>query len=130
MTENPPGARRGLLASLTKLAATLAGVAHTRLELLSTELEEEREYWLSLMVLALTSLFCLGVGVVLATVLLVAAYWDTHRLLVLGPLCGLFLLTATATWMSARRRAKTKPRLFAASLSELDKDRQLLDSSA
>lgn len=128
MTENTSGVSRGLLESLTTLAATLVAIAHTRLDLLSVELEEEREHLLSLLMLNLVALFCLGVGMVLATILLVVAFWDTHRLLVLGSLAGLFLAVGLAAYGFAMHRAKTKPKLFASSLSELFKDRQHLVS--
>lgn len=128
MTEETPSGNKGLLESLTTLAATLVAIAHTRLDLLSADLEEEREHLLSLLVLALVALFCLGIGVVLAALLLVAAFWDTHRLLVLGLLAGFFLAVGMAAWMFAMHKARTKPRIFAASLSELLKDRQQLVS--
>ena len=128
MSETTPGGSKGLLESLTMLAATLVAIAHTRLDLLSSDLEEEREHLFSLLVLALAALFCLGVGVVLATLLLVVAFWDTHRLLVLGSLAGFFLAGGMAAWGFAMHKARTKPRLFAASLSELLKDRQQLGS--
>ena len=128
MAETTPGGGKGLLESLTTLAATLVAIAHTRLDLLSADLEEEREHLLSLLVWALAALFCLGVGVVLVTILLVAAFWDTHRLLVLGSLTGCFLVAGMATWAFAMHKVKTKPRIFAASLSELFKDRQQLVS--
>ncbi|MHB9100067.1 MAG: phage holin family protein [Sulfuricella sp.] len=127
MAEKTPG-NKGLLDSLTTLAATLVAIAHTRLDLLSADLEEGREHLLSLLVLGLAALFCLGIGVVLATMLLVAAFWDTHRLLVLGSLAGFFLAAGMASWVFAMHKARTKPRLFAASLSELFKDRQQLVS--
>ena len=119
---------KGLLDSLTVLAATLAGMAHTRIDLLSTDLEEELDHAFSLMVLSLVALFCLGVGVILLTLLLVVAYWDTHRLLVLGSLAGFFLLTGLAVCAFILHRMKAKPRLFAQSLSELYEDRQQLES--
>ena len=128
MAEKTPGGSKGLFESLTVLATTLVAIAHTRLDLLSTDLEEEREHLLSLLVLTLAALFCLGVGVVLATILLVAVFWDTHRLLVLGTLAGFFLAVGMAAWGFAMRKARTKPRLFAASLLELLKDRQQIDS--
>ena len=128
MSEKTPGESKGLLESLTTLAATLVAIAHTRLDLLSTDLEEDRAHLLSLLVLALVALFCLGVGVVLATILLVVAFWDTHRLLVLGSLAGFFLAAGMAAGAFAMHKARTKPRLFAASLSELLKDRQQLVS--
>jgi len=128
MAENTPGGSKGLLESLTTLAATLVAIAHTRLDLLSADLEEAREHLLSLLVLALVALFCLGVGVVLATILIVVAFWDTHRLLVLGIFTGCFLAVGMAAWGFAMHKARTKPRIFAASLSELFKDRQQLAS--
>jgi len=126
MAEKTPGT--GLLDSLTVMVATLVAIAHTRLDLLSTDLEEDREQLFSLLVLAQTALFCLGIGVVLATILLVVIFWDTHRLLVLGSLAGLFLAAGFATWVLAMHKARTKPKLFAASMAELLKDRQQLIS--
>ena len=128
MTEKTPGGSKGLLESLATLAATLVAIAHTRLDLLSADLEEDRERLLSILVLTLVALFCLGVGVVLATILLVVAFWDTHRILALSGLAGFFLAVGVAAWMFAMHKARTKPRLFAASLSELLKDRQQLVS--
>jgi uncharacterized membrane protein YqjE len=119
---------KGLLASLSVLAGTLTGIIHTRLDLLSSDLEEDRERWLSLLVLALVALFFTGVGVVLAVILLVVAFWDSYRLLVLGTLTALFLASGLAAWRIAVHKARAKPRLFEATLSELRKDRQHLMS--
>ena len=128
MPERTPGASKGLLESLTILAGTLVAIAHTRLDLLSADLEEERAHLFSLLALTLAALFCLGIGVVLATILLVVAFWDTHRLLALGALAGFYLVIGMGVWAFALHKARTKPRLFAASLSELFKDRQQLTS--
>lgn len=46
MAEKTPGGGKGLLESLTTLAATLVAIAHTRLDLLSTDIEEGREHLL------------------------------------------------------------------------------------
>ena len=128
MSEKTPGGGKGLLESLTAMAATLVAIAHTRLELLSADVEEDRAQVLSLLMLAMAALFFLGVGLVLAAILLVVAFWDTHRLLVLGSLAGFFLAAGMAAGAYALHKAKTRPRLFAASLSELFKDRQQLVS--
>lgn len=128
MSEKTSGESQGLLASLTTLAATLVATAHTRLDLLSTDLEEGRAHVLSLLVMVLAALFCLGVGVVLAAILLVAAFWDTYRLLALGSLAGFFLGAGMVAGAYAIRKKRTRPRLFAASLTELLKDRQQLVS--
>jgi uncharacterized membrane protein YqjE len=63
MAEKISGDSGGLLNSLTMLAGSLVGILHTRLELLSTDLEEDREHLLSLLILSLISLFSLMVGV-------------------------------------------------------------------
>lgn len=116
----------GLFESLKTLAATLIGIIHTRLELLSVDIAEEREHLITLLVLAQAALFCFGVGVVLLALLVVAAFWETHRLLALGGASGLFLFVGAAMAWAAVHKTRTRPRLFAASLAELSKDRQHL----
>src|SRR4030042_1891209 len=88
------GRRGGLFDSVKVLAETLLAMAHTRLELLSTEIEEQRAWLRPMLVWTLVALFCAGVGVVLATLFVVMALWDTHRLLALGIPAILFLLGA------------------------------------
>lgn len=128
MTENTSGENKGLFESLTVLATTLVAVVQTRLELLSVDLEEEREHLFSLLILSLTAMFFLQIGIVLAAILLVAAFWETHPLLVLGTLATVFLVIGIAVWIFVVHKAKTKPRLFSSSLSEMQKDRQQLGS--
>lgn len=128
MAEKTPGG--GLLDSLAKLAATLVAVAYTRLELLSSDLEEEREHLFSRLTSMLVAMFCLGVGLVFVAVLIAAVFWDSHRLLVLAVLAGTFLTAGLAAWRHNLRQARAKPVLFSASLSELSKDsRQLVPRS-
>lgn len=128
MSEPTSGGNRGLFESLTMLAGTLVAIVQTRLDLLSADLEEDRAHLFALLLLSLVALLCVGVGVVLAMILLVIAFWDTHRLLALAVISGLFLACGLMAWLVALRKARSKPRLFAASLSELSKDRQQLTS--
>jgi uncharacterized membrane protein YqjE len=126
MAENTSSGSGGLLNSLTVLVGSLVSIVHTRLELLSTDLEEDREHLLALVIMSLVALFSLMVGAVLVAILLVVIFWDSHRLLVLSSLAGVFLLVGLVTCGFAVRKAKTKPRLFLASLLELFKDSQQL----
>jgi uncharacterized membrane protein YqjE len=126
MPQQTPIESKGLFDSLKGLAASLVAIAHTRLDLLSTELEEERERLTLLLIVMLIGLFCLGVGVILLTILVVAAFWDSHRILVLSGFSGVFLVAGVAAWWFALHKMHTKPKLFAASLHELSKDRQQL----
>lgn len=120
------GRRGGLFDSLRALAATLVATGQTRLELLSTEIEEERVRLGAILLWALIALFCAALCVVLAALWVVVFFWDTHRLLVLGVLVFLFLLGAMLAGLVALGKAKTKPRLFATSIRELSKDREQL----
>jgi len=128
MTNQANNTGKGLFESLSALSATLVAMLYTRLDLLSLDLEEERAHAILQLVLALTALFFVGVGVVLAALLLVVVYWETQRILVLATLAGSFLLAGLVVAGFALHKVRTKPRLFAASLSELHKDRQQLES--
>jgi uncharacterized membrane protein YqjE len=119
---------KGLLDSLAAFTSTLVGVAHTRLELLSTDLEEDRERLFSIVALYLTAMFFLVVGLVIAIVLIVFMLWEMHRLLALSLVAGFFLLAGSVMWGLAMRKTKSKPKLFSASLLELLKDKDKLDS--
>ena len=116
----------GLFGSVKALAATLLAIAHTRLELFSTELEEEWIRLISILRWALVALFCAALGVVFATLFVVFALWETHPLLALGIPAALFFLVGVLAWRVVDGKVRSKPRLFAASLAELEKDREQL----
>ena len=126
MSEETHRESKGLFDSLRILTASLVAIAYTRLDLLSTDLEEEWERLVSLLIMMLVALFCLGVGVVLLTILIVVAFWDSYRLQVLTGLAALFLTGGAVAWRLVTRQRKNKPRLFTASLEELAKDHQQL----
>lgn len=117
----------GLLHSLRNLAGTAVAVAHTRLELLSVELQEERLRLGSLILYATAAAFFLGFGAVLLAVLLTVVFWDSHRLLALAVSTALFLAAGAVCTVAARRRSREGSRLFRASLEELSRDREALD---
>lgn len=129
MADTPKLPAEGLLTSLKNLTVTLIAIIHTRLELLSTDLEEGRERFISLLAIAFVSLFSLCFGAVLLTILVVVVFWDTHRLLVLSSLTGLFLIVGAVLGAIVVRRLKSMPRMFEASLAELIKDHQEIDTN-
>jgi uncharacterized membrane protein YqjE len=126
MAEESQAASGGLLESLRNLSVSLVSIIHTRLELLSTDISVEREQLTTFLILVLVALGCAGIGVVLLAILIVVAFWETHRLLALAGLTGVFLMGGVGLGGYAMHRVRTKPRLFAASLAELSKDRQQL----
>lgn len=124
MAEEHGPAEGGLFVSLKALSANLLGILQTRLELLAADVAEERERLTQLVALALVSLFCIGVGIVLLALLIVVALWESNRLLALGALISFFLVSGIAVGWLAIYRLRSAPRLFDASIAELAKDRQ------
>jgi len=116
----------GLLASLRNLAATAVGILQTRLELLATEVEEERLRLLQIALWAVIAVFLLALGILTLTLFVVILFWDTHRVLVTGLLAVLYLVLGAAIGLAARSKARAKSKLFSASLAELAKDREQL----
>lgn len=130
MAEESQAASAGLFESLKTLSVNLVSIVHTRLELLSTDVAVEREQLTSFLVLVLVALGCLGLGVVLVTLLIVVVFWESHRLVALAGLAGFFLIVGFGLAWFALHRVRTRPRLFEASLAELSKDRQHLRSGS
>ena len=125
-TDVPPV---GLFGSIRNLAASLVAHLHTRLELFATEFAEEKLRLTSLLISAILALFFTFMTLVLAVLFVLAAYWDTpYRLHAVAFLAVLFLAGAAITGGMVRAKLKSRPRLFEASLAELYKDRQQLNS--
>jgi uncharacterized membrane protein YqjE len=124
------GHRPGLLASIQRLVATFVEILQTRVEIVSTEFEEERERIRELVVYSILTLFFAGTGALLLTLYVVILYWDTHRLNVVGGFALLYLGLGIVAGVILRRRLKARPRLFASTLSELEKDRERLREGA
>jgi uncharacterized membrane protein YqjE len=116
----------GLLASLRKLAATAVGILQTRLDLLATEVEEERLRLLQIVFWGVIAVFFLVLGVFMLTLFFVVLFWDTHRVLMTGMLAAFFLALGVVTGLAVRSKTRAKSKLFSASLAELAKDREHL----
>ena len=116
----------GLLESLKRLAGTLLAICHTRLELLTNEIEEERLRVGQMLFYGSIALLFFGLAIMLLTVFIVVLFWDSQRLLVLGGLATLFFVVGFVAWSAMRRVAREKSKLFSNSLAELANDRDQL----
>ncbi|MDO8177646.1 MAG: phage holin family protein [Undibacterium sp.] len=108
--------------SLARLAGTLLGTLHTRLELISVEVEEEMARYSSYLLWTVVALFCAGIAILLAILLIVVMFWDSHREAVLLSLIGMFAGIAIYLGWWLRTAMRNKPRLFGYSLEELKRD--------
>ncbi len=116
----------GLFASIAQLLATAVGIAQTRLELLSTELQEEIHRVAEIMVYSAIALLAAGVGLFLLALVVIFVFWDTHRLAASLAVTGVFFLIAIVSALTLRAKVRAKPPMLDATIAELKKDRASL----
>jgi uncharacterized membrane protein YqjE len=123
-----PGPVSSLLGSLARVLGTVLGIAQTRLELLSTELQQEVSQAAQMLLWAFVAVFAAGTGLFLGGLVLIFAFWDTHRLLAAVLVMGFFFLLAVVAVLVLRAKVRSRGRLFEATLAEFAKDREQLGS--
>ncbi len=121
-----PGAagEPGFFDSLRAVVDDFTALLHTRLELASTEFEEQMELLKRTLLLGAISLFCTALGVILLTFFIVVVFWDTHRLLALGGLTVFYLAAAVIVGRAAKNKAAGIPKFLSVTIAEFAKDRE------
>lgn len=119
----------GLLDSVARFGRTLLGVVRTRLQILATEVEEERIRFAQLVLLVAAIVFCLQIAVLLFVILMVVLFWDSHLVVTLGAFTGFFVVAGIAGLALLRHRLRTRPKMFASTIGELLKDEDRLEGS-
>ncbi len=101
-------------------------MAEIRLELLSSEIEEEKIRLVDSLLWAGLALMLLGIGVVLLCGFIVMLFWDGYRLAALGVLTLLFLGGGVLLMRTAREHLRIPGGMFHSSVAELARDRAAL----
>ncbi len=115
-----------IIDSASRLLATFIATIHTRAALVAIEVEEEALRYFSYLMLALGAMFCGFITMLLAIFLIVAMYWDTHRIGVLATLIAIFGGACAVLAWTIISRYRHKPQLLGHTLSELSKDVDML----
>ena len=119
----------GVFESVKRLTGSLVAHLHTRLALFSTELAEEKLRLTTLLYSTAVGLFFLFATLILVQFFVIAAYWDTaYRLHAIGGLALVCLIGTGIAWRGVQTQLRKRPRLFEASLNELYRDRQQLET--
>ena len=118
--------QENLLSSLKNLVSTGASIAQTRLELISTDVQIARSKFISLLAMIVFALFFLFFGLVMLALLIVIYSWETDRILALTLLTSGFLAVGVILAAIIVQSLRTMPKLFEATISELQKDREEL----
>ena len=126
---NAPPPESGLFASLRRTLATLITLGHTRLELVSVEIEEQIEFAAGVLLWSIAAIFFGSLAVLVLALTIVIAFWDTHRLLVAGLVTAGLAAIAVVAVLVVRARIARRPRLLAATLGEMKRDASSLDGS-
>lgn len=131
MSEPGPGAAPdGLRGAVGRLGAAAIALVQTRAELASAELDEARERAKDRLVLVVVAVVCFAVATLAATAFVVVLFWDTYRLTAIAAVTLAYAAGGLlALWRFDVRR-RTDPRPFAATLAELERDRQWLAGKA
>ena len=110
-----PGAVRGLLAALIE-------TLRTRLELAGVELEIHMRALLRSLIWALGAVACAMLGIAFGVLALIAALWNTHRMLaLLGATLAFIALAAIFGYLGARA-LRIRPDVLEGSLAQLAED--------
>jgi len=116
----------GLFQSLNNFVATLVAIAHTRLQLLTTELQEEVQEVGQLLIWSFVTIFASMMALFLGALAVIFVFWDTHRILAAVLMTATFVVIAVVAGMVLLHRVKAKPPMLDATLAELARDRDQL----
>jgi len=120
----------GTLAAGKRVLVTLMSMLQTRLEMAALELGEEKARLLSLIFTGLSALIFMSFAVLMGSLLIVAWFWETHRMASLAGLAVFYAFLAFVLWRRLQFALEHQPPAFAYTLAELAKDRDSLAKSA
>ncbi len=122
--EMPP--REGLRDSLGNVASHLMALVQTRIALAGVELAEERDRVKTTLTLAIVGIVFAAFAMMTATLLVIAAFWDTHRMGAIIIVTVVYAAIAMLALWRASTIRRDAPAPFSATLAELEKDREQL----
>lgn len=126
MSAERAASEEGVLASLQRFGTTLVMLAHTRLKLAGTELEEQVAHAASIVVWIVVTLVLGSLALIMAIILVLVAFWESHPLLAATMITVTLALGTLGAWLTLRHHVRTRPKFLAATLLELERDRSTL----
>jgi uncharacterized membrane protein YqjE len=115
-----------LRSALARLADSLLGLMRTRLELAAVEYTEERGRISQQLMLLVAGIGCVLFALFFAAVLVIAYFWDSNRLVAIIGVIAFFAVVGAALLWRRAEVSNAAPLPFAATVSELEKDRAAL----
>ena len=123
---DPAREERSPLHSVRRLAASLAALVHTRVELAVVELREEAERRKETAILAAIAGVFLALAALLFALFVVVVFWDSHRLAAAGGVTVAYLGIGIYALLRAKQLKRASPQPLEATLAELAQDVEAL----
>jgi uncharacterized membrane protein YqjE len=122
MDYRPEVIKHMLLKSLKDLGQTFVEIIRTRIEILSLDVNEARIRFVSILIISAFAFFFLAFGTIIAAFWLIAIFWESHRLLILGTLTAVFLGGGLIFLILLVWKLKKGPKFLKGTIDELKKD--------
>jgi uncharacterized membrane protein YqjE len=126
LPQDRPQPVTGLFQSASNFAGTLIAIAHTRLQLLTTELQEEVRQVGAILLWAFIAAFAAMMGLFLGALAVIFVFWDSHRITASLAMIAMFVAIAIIAALILAKKLRHKPPLLDDTLAELAKDRDNL----
>ncbi|MET0290749.1 MAG: phage holin family protein [Steroidobacteraceae bacterium] len=120
----------GIVDSLRSTVATFLQILHTRVELFTTELEEEMHRVAAVLLWGAVAVFFGGLFVLMVALTIIIAAGPDNYLLASIVMTGVFLAILITAVVMLKTRMSQRIRLLSSSLEELKRDRDSLRRSA
>ncbi len=119
-----------LIPTLKQFASTAASIVHTRLSLAGIELEEEVQRLVSAAAMGVVALMLVSLALVVGTFTVIAAVPIEYRVPTMIAITVVYLLIAVVLVLRVKGLFTNRPPIFAATLAELEKDKDALAQMA
>jgi uncharacterized membrane protein YqjE len=116
--ENP-----SLFASLRSFWSVLLAILYTRLDLATTELEDQARMVAKLVLAGVIAILAFAFAFAFANFFIIAAFWSgPYRLAAIGAVLGVYLLIGLVSAIVARNLVVNRPKIFSQTIAELRRD--------
>ncbi len=109
---------------------SLLAYAQTRAALAANEVEEQVLRLLEVALWAAAALFLFSIALAFVAFFIVLMFWDTNRLLAAGLVAAAFIAAGAVSVLMARAGLAARPRFLAATIAEIQKDRERSQAQA
>lgn len=123
------GGAPGIIDSIKSTIATILQILHTRVELFTTELEEEMHRVAAVLLWGGVALFAGGLFMMMVAITVIIAAGEEHRLLAAIVMTGVFLAVLLTAVFMLKSRMSQRTKLLSSSIEELKRDRDALRRS-